>query len=94
VERQLKDLGDKIPVHEKARAQQLLDDLKTALKESSTSIERIRSLQSDLQQAAYSISQTAYGQSGSAPGGTGAPGGSGTAPHGGDDVVDAEYEEK
>jgi molecular chaperone DnaK len=92
VERQLKDLGDKIPVHEKARAEQLLNDLKTALKENAPS-ERIRSLQSDLQQAAYAISQTAYGQAGSAPGGAGAPGGDAAA-HGNEDVVDAEFEEK
>jgi molecular chaperone DnaK len=95
VERQLKDLGDKIPVHEKARVEQLLSDLKTALKENAP-MEKIRTIQSDLQQAAYSISQTAYGQAGSAPGGAGTPGssGGGAAPHGGEDVVDAEFEEK
>ena len=95
VERQLKDLGDKIPVHEKARVEQLLSDLKTALKENAP-IEKIRTIQSDLQQAAYSISQIAYGQAGSAPGGADTPGssGGGAAPHGGEDVVDAEFEEK
>jgi molecular chaperone DnaK len=92
VDRQLKDLGDKIPAHEKARAEQLLNDLKVALKENAP-IDRIRTLQSDLQQAAYSLSQTAYGQAGGAPGGD--PGGGGGAgPRGGDDVVDAEFEEK
>ncbi|OQA09280.1 MAG: Chaperone protein dnaK2 [Firmicutes bacterium ADurb.Bin373] len=84
VDRQLKDLGDKIPVHEKARAEQLLGDLRAALKENAP-VDRIRSLQSDLQQAAYSLSQAAYGQAGGAPGG---------APQGGEDVVDAEFEEK
>jgi molecular chaperone DnaK len=92
VDRQLKDLGDKIPVHEKARAEQLLNELRIALKENAP-IERIRTLQSDLQQAAYALSQTAYGQAGGAPGS--APGGGGGAPpHGGEDVVDAEFEEK
>lgn len=91
VDRQLKDLGDKIPVHEKARAEQLLGDLRAALKENAP-VDRIRSLQSDLQQAAYSLSQAAYGQAGGTPGG--APGGGGAAPQGGEDVVDAEFEEK
>lgn len=93
VDRQLKELGDKIPVHEKARAEQLLNDLRTALKENAP-IDRIRTLQSDLQQAAYSLSQTAYGQAGGTPGGTAGGGGGGAAPPGGEDVVDAEFEEK
>jgi len=96
VDRQLKDLGDKIPVHEKARAEQLLSDLRAAMKENAP-VDRIRALQSDLQQAAYSLSQAAYGQPGGTPGGSygaqGAAGGSGAAQHG-DDVVDAEFEEK
>lgn len=91
VDRQLKDLGDKIPVHEKARAEQLLGDLRAALKENAP-VDRIRSLQSDLQQAAYSLSQAAYGQAGGTPGG--APGGGGAATRDAEDVVDAEFEEK
>ncbi|NLI14644.1 molecular chaperone DnaK [Pelotomaculum propionicicum] len=87
VERQLKDLGDKVPVHEKARVEQLLGDLKTALKENAP-IDRIRTLQGDLQQAAYSLSQSAYQQAGGGP-----AGGSAGPPHG-EDVVDAEFEEK
>ncbi len=97
VDRQLKDLGDKIPVHEKARVEQLLEDLRKALKENA-SIERIRTLQSDLQQAAYSLSQAAYGQAGGAGAPGGAPGADdGPQPQhqpGGDDVVDAEFEER
>ncbi|NLJ77678.1 MAG: molecular chaperone DnaK, partial [Peptococcaceae bacterium] len=89
VDRQLKDLGDKIPVHEKARVEQLLEDLRKALKENA-SIERIRTLQSDLQQAAYSLSQAAYGQAGGAGAPGGAPGADdGPQPQhqpGGDDV--------
>ena len=92
VERQLKDLGDKVPVHEKARVQQLLEELRSALKENA-SIDRVRSLQGDLQQAANSLSQSAYqqasGQAGNCGGGTcGSPQGTN------DDVVDAEFEEK
>ncbi|MCL6635711.1 MAG: molecular chaperone DnaK [Peptococcaceae bacterium] len=96
VERQIRDLGDKVPVHEKARIEQLLGDLKAALKENAP-IDRIKSLHSDLQQAAYSLSQAAYQQQpGGAAGeyGAGAQGGGfhPGAANRGDDVVDAEYE--
>ncbi|MFZ5650186.1 MAG: molecular chaperone DnaK [Bacillota bacterium] len=110
VERQLRDLGDKVPVHEKARIDQLLNDLKGALKENAP-IERVRSLKSDLQQASHSLSQAAYQQqageaAGGCAGGTcggesnygGAPnygGGRYGAPgQRGDDVVDAEFTER
>ncbi len=91
VDRQIKDLGDKIPVHEKSRIEQLLNDLKEALKENAP-VERIRSLQSDLQQAAYSLSQAAYQQGNAA--GSGCSGGNCAGGKKDDDVVDAEFEEK
>ncbi len=91
VERQIKDLGDKAPVHEKGRVEQLLGDLKTALKENAP-IDRIRTLQGDLQQAAYSLSQSAYQQTGG--GAAGGPTGGGAGTQHGEDVVDAEFEEK
>lgn len=92
VDRQLKDLGDKVPVHEKSRIEQLLNDLKTALKENAPA-DRIRSLQSDLQQAAYALSQAAspQGEPGGCGGGT-CGGGGGSKKN--EDVVDAEFEEK
>jgi len=89
VDRQLKELGDKVPVHEKARVEQLLNDLRTALKENAP-VDRIRSLHTDLQQAAYALSQAAYQKGGGCAGGTCG----GDRPRGGDDVVDAEFEEK
>ncbi|MEW6273746.1 MAG: molecular chaperone DnaK [Bacillota bacterium] len=61
VDRQLKELGDRLPVHEKARIEQILTDLRAALKENAP-VERIRTLRSDLQQAAYSLSEAAYRQ--------------------------------
>ena len=104
VERQLKDLGDQVPVHEKARVEQLATDLKAALKENAP-VDKIQSLKSDLQQAAYSLSEAAYKKAqaaggasatGGQPGGAGEGSGSGTpgAHPGGPDVVDAEYEVK
>src|SRR5581483_5032049 len=43
VERRLAELGDAVPVHEKARAEQLVADARTAVKESDP-LERLRSL--------------------------------------------------
>lgn len=107
VERQLRDFGEKAPLHEKARIDQLLGDLKSALKENAP-IDRIRSLKSDLQQA--SLSQAAHQQAGEPAGGCagGTCGGQrdygGAAHQGGsryggpgqrgDDVVDAEFTER
>lgn len=69
VDRQLKDLGDKIPVHDKARIEGLLGELKAALKENAP-VNQIQTLQGDLQQAAYALSQAAYQQTaGAAAGG-------------------------
>ncbi|OPL12486.1 MAG: molecular chaperone DnaK [Firmicutes bacterium ML8_F2] len=97
VERQMKEFGDSLPANEKARTEQLLNDLKEALKENAP-IDKIRSLQSDLQQAAHSLSEAAYKKT-AGPGGTQQTGssgsGSGQADSGGDDdVVDADYEEQ
>ncbi|MHC1596611.1 MAG: molecular chaperone DnaK [Candidatus Syntropharchaeales archaeon] len=94
VERQIKELGENIPVHEKARAEQLIEDIRKALKEEAD-IEQIRTLMNDLQQAAYSISERAYQQQQAAQQAeageeAGATGGGSEE----DDVVDAEFEEK
>ncbi|RLG33487.1 molecular chaperone DnaK, partial [Methanosarcinales archaeon] len=93
VERQIKELGENIPVHEKARAEQLIEDIRKALKEEAD-IERIRTLMNDLQQAAYAISERAYQQQQAAQqaeAGEEAGSGGGSEE---DDVVDAEFEEK
>lgn len=93
VERQLRDLGDRVPVHEKARCEQLIGEIRQAVKED-VPVERLRSLVSDLQQAAHGMSRAAYQQS---TGETGAQGGpsdnQGFAGTDGD-VVDAEFEER
>jgi molecular chaperone DnaK len=92
VERQMKEVGDKLPVHEKGRLEQTLNELKEAL-QANAPIEKIRSLHSDLQQAAHSLSETAYQQANA--GSAGAEAGAGQAGgSSGDDVVDAEYEEQ
>jgi molecular chaperone DnaK len=60
VERELEQVGDdRLPIHEKGRVEQLLGELRGALKEG-TDIEKIRTLTSDLQQASHSLASAAY----------------------------------
>jgi len=99
VERMLRELGDRAPVHEKARCEQLIADIRQAIKDEAP-VERIRQLKSDLQQASYSLSAAAQqaGVGGPATGtGTGSAAGGargGSQPSGGEDVIDAEFTEK
>jgi len=87
VERKIKEAGDKLAVHEKGRLEQIISDLKTALQEN-TPVDKIRSLISDLTQAASVL------HVGGGPQGGPAPNEAGTSRKGPDDVIDAEYTEK
>jgi molecular chaperone DnaK len=90
VEKLLADLGDKVPVHEKARADQAVADAKSALKDEAVSMERIKSLTSDLQQVAQGLAQAASAQEQA----QGAASQEGPAPApGGDDVIDADFKQ-
>lgn len=90
VEKLLSDLGDKVPVHEKARADQAVADAKSALKDEPVSMERIKSLTSDLQQVAQGLAQAASTQEQA----QGAASQEGPAPApGGDDVIDADFKQ-
>jgi molecular chaperone DnaK len=96
VERAMGEMGDRVPAHERARAESLISDIRTAVKDESTSIDRLRQLTSDLQQVSHSLASAAYGGQASAAG-AGAGGGGGTSGSGGgadDDVIDAEYTPK
>jgi molecular chaperone DnaK len=91
VERQLRDLGDRVPLNEKARAEQLISEIRELVKNNSTDVARLRQLANDLQQLAYGLASAAESQQ-PPPGGQ--PGGGGGAqPGGGDDVIDAEFKE-
>src|SRR5690348_13473924 len=80
VERLLADLGDSVPVHEKARADTLVADARQALKEEAP-VDRLRSLTQELQQVYQSLSAT-----------TSVPQDQPSAPRGDDDdVIDAEF---
>jgi molecular chaperone DnaK len=89
VERTLGELGDSTPLHEKARAEQMVADARAALKDTAVSMERLRTLASDLEQMVHSLSASA-----SQPAGAQTGSGASRSRSGDDDVVDAEYTEK
>jgi molecular chaperone DnaK len=85
VERRLRDLGDGVAVHEKARAEQLVTDAREAIRQEAP-LDRLRSLTSELQQVYHGLGSAA--PAGQAPGGRG----NGDDTSGGDDdVIDAEF---
>jgi molecular chaperone DnaK len=81
VERRLGELGDAVPVHEKARAEGLIEDARQAVKEEAP-LDRLRTLTSELQQILHGLGTTT---------------GVGERPAGGktegsdEDVIDAEF---
>jgi molecular chaperone DnaK len=92
VERRLGELGQAVPVHEKARAETLVADARQALADQAP-VDRLRTLTGELQQVYQSLGAAAGpGSSGQGPSGTGpsGQGSPGQAP-GDDDVIDAEF---
>ena len=80
VERLLADLGDSVPVHEKARADTLVADARQALKDT-VPLDRLRDLATELQQVYHSLGAA-----------TSAPQDQPSTPRGDDDdVIDAEF---
>jgi molecular chaperone DnaK len=90
VERMLNDLQDRLPVHEKARAEQLVADARQAVS-GKAGLDRVRPLISDLQQIAQAL-PSAAAAAGAAAGGGGASGASGNGA-GSDEAVDEDDEE-
>jgi molecular chaperone DnaK len=89
VERQIQELGDRVPLNEKARAEQLISQIRELVKNNSSDVSRLRQLTSDLQQVGYGLSSS--GSAGQGPQ-SGRPGG--PQPGGGDDdVIDAEFKD-
>jgi molecular chaperone DnaK len=98
-EKQIQELGDKVPAADKTKVEGLIKDLREAVQQEDD--ERIKTLTTELQQSLYSISTNLYqqqgggGPDGGTPGaGTGAAGSETTS--GGsnpDDVIDAEFSE-
>lgn len=98
VERAVGEMGDRVPAHERARAESLISEIRAALKDEGTPIDRLRQLTSDLQQVSHSLASAAYsGQASAAGAGASGAGTSGSGAGGvgaDDDVIDAEYTPK
>ncbi|NJL83291.1 MAG: molecular chaperone DnaK [Chloroflexaceae bacterium] len=98
-EKQLSELGDKVPAAEKSKADSLIEELRDAVAKEDD--DRIQTLMPELQQILYSIGSSIYQQAGGAAGpGDGGPsdggagdGGAGGSSESGDDVIDAEFSE-
>jgi molecular chaperone DnaK len=90
VERRLSELGDAVPVHERARAEMLVADGRQAVKEDAP-LDRLRALTAELQQVFYGLgSASSTGSQGDGQAG-GQGGGQGSGAGSDDDVIDAEF---
>lgn len=94
LERLLADLGEKVPVHERSRCEQLIADAREAVKNENTDKQRHIQIASDLQQALSMVGTAAYQQQGGAAGQPSGGGGRADGPGRDDDVVDAEFTER
>ena len=98
-DKQLKELGDKIPAADKTKAEELISQLREAIGKEDN--ETIKTVMPELQQLLYSIGTSVYqeadGQTpsdGATPGGdAGSSQSSSGSSQGGDDVIDAEFSE-
>jgi molecular chaperone DnaK len=85
------ELQDRLPVHEKARAEQLIADARTAVEEQA-GLDRVRPLSADLQQIIHGLPAAASTTAGATTGSSG--NGNGAGPSGtesDEEVVDAEF---
>lgn len=94
-EKQLNDLGDKVPADDRTKVEGLVKDLRDAI--SKEDDEQIKQLMPELQQTLYAIGSNLYQQAGagagSAPGGDSPNGSDSTSSATGDDVIDADFTE-
>ncbi|HEV7686480.1 MAG TPA: Hsp70 family protein, partial [Acidimicrobiia bacterium] len=93
VEKRLAELGESVPVHEKARAEQLVADARAAMKDGAP-VDRLRSLSGELQQIYQSLVAARTGAGNGYGDGQGdGSGGAGPERAGADDddVIDAEF---
>ena len=96
-EKQVNELGDKVPAEDKTKVDELVKQLREAIAKEDD--EQIQKLVPELQQALYGISSKIYQDAGGAPGAEpGEPGndaGASTSSSNGadDDVIDAEFSE-
>ena len=89
-EKQVNELGDKVPAEAKVQVENFVKELKEAKEKDD--YDRIKSLISELQQALYSVGSAIYQQD-AASGATGAAPEEPKSTGGDDDVIDADYTE-
>ncbi len=93
-EKQLQDLGDKVPAPDKTKVEGLVKDLRDAV--SKDDDEQIKKLTPELQQALFAVGSNIYQQAGGGAPGTTPPEGDGASSSStgtGDDVIDADFTE-
>ncbi|NMG10858.1 molecular chaperone DnaK [Brasilonema sp. UFV-L1] len=97
-EKQLQELGDKVPAADKSKVEGLIKDLREAV--SKEDDEQIKKVMPELQQALFAVGSNLYQQAGgteaSASAGSNTSGGgssSSSSSGGGDDVIDADFTE-
>jgi molecular chaperone DnaK len=91
-EKQLNDLGDKVPAADRTKVEGLVKDLRDAI--SKEDDDQIKRLMPELQQTLYSIGANLYQQAGGGTdGGGSSPDGSSSTSATGDDVIDADFTE-
>jgi molecular chaperone DnaK len=61
VERQIGELGERVALNDKTRAEQLIAEIREMVKNNSSDMARLRQLTSDLQQIAYGLSSSTVG---------------------------------
>ncbi|HEX4690314.1 MAG TPA: molecular chaperone DnaK [Solirubrobacteraceae bacterium] len=90
VEQLVTELQDRVPVHEKARAEQLVADARSAIGEQA-GLDRVRPLIADAQQMIQSLQTSAATAGAGAQAGNGSGNGAGETADDDEEVVDAEF---
>ncbi|MBD2386553.1 molecular chaperone DnaK [Cylindrospermum sp. FACHB-282] len=91
-EKQLQELGDKVPAADKTKVEGLVKDIREAVAKEDD--EQIKKLTPELQQALFSVGSNLYQQTGgAAPGAEPQDGGAPPSSGSGDDVIDADFTE-
>jgi molecular chaperone DnaK len=92
-EKQLQELGDKVPATDKTKVEGLVKELREAVAKEDD--EQIKKLTPELQQALFAVGSNIYQQAGggAAPGAEPQDSGSTPSSGSGDDVIDADFTE-
>ena len=88
-EKQLKDLGDKVPASDRTRVEGLIKELREAINQENT--DRLKSLTNELQQALMQIGSAVYSQAAENTAGNGSTNTGSNSSDG--DVIDADFVE-